>query len=61
MPSAAAKLSSDVTAAVSGIRIEWKSSMRARKPSPTTSSRNSGSAAESTPVKSSSTASAPPT
>ena len=39
-PSAPAKDSSDVTAAVSRMSSEWKSSMSARNPRPTTSRRN---------------------
>jgi len=61
MPIAAAKDSMLVIAAVSGTTIEWNSSTRARKPSPTTTARNSGRASCSTVVKSLVIACVPPT
>ena len=59
-PRAPANDSRLVMAAVNGMSSERNSSMRARKPKPTTRSRNSGNAPANTVVKSSLTACVPP-
>ncbi len=61
IPMAALKLSRLVIAAVSGMTSEWKSSISARKPRPTTMARKIGSASPRTVVKSLVIAWVPPT
>ena len=60
-PSAAPKLNSEVSAAVSGITSERNSTIRAMNPRLTTTSKNAGRASASTLEKSDVTAVLPPT